>query len=113
MELSIKAKGISVFKKVKSTFSEMNQARKSAGGIIPAIAALMLCSNNAFAEDLMAAGKETVTGTFGADSAIAKWIILAEVIVGIITYIKTKNMFMLFGIAVVIVFTTIGFGLAG
>ncbi|WP_080496776.1 type IV conjugative transfer system pilin TraA [Yersinia enterocolitica] len=63
------------------------------------------------ADDLMAAGQETVTGTFGAGSSIAKWIILAEVIVGIITYIKTKNMFMLFGIAVVIVFTTIGFGL--
>ncbi|UJD92292.1 type IV conjugative transfer system pilin TraA (plasmid) [Rahnella aquatilis] len=113
MELSIKAKGISVFKKVKSTFSEINQARKVAGGIIPAIAAMLFCSN-AFAEgkDLMAPGKETVSATFGADSSIAKWIILAEVIVGIITYIKTKNMFMLFGIAVVIVFTTIGFGLA-
>ena len=113
MKLSIKAKGISVFKKVKSTFSEINKARKVAGGIIPAIAVLMLCSNNSFAEDLMAAGKETVNDTFGLDSAIAKWIILAEVIVGIITCIKTKNMFMLFGIAVVIVFTTIGFGLAG
>ncbi|PKE28113.1 MULTISPECIES: type IV conjugative transfer system pilin TraA [Rahnella] len=112
MELSIKAKGISVFKKVKSAFTEMNQARKAAGGVIPAIAALMLFSGNALADDLMAAGKETVTDTFGANSAIATWIILAEVIVGIITYIKTKNMFMLFGIAVVIVFTTIGFGLA-
>lgn len=112
MELSIKAKGISVFKKVKSAFTEMNQARKAAGGVIPAIAALMFFSGNALADDLMAAGKETVTDTFGANSAIATWIILAEVIVGIITYIKTKNMFMLFGIAVVIVFTTIGFGLA-
>lgn len=65
------------------------------------------------ADDLMSAGAKTVTDTFGASSAIAKWIILAEVIVGIITYIKTKNMFMLFGIAIVIVFTTIGFGLAG
>lgn len=63
--------------------------------------------------DLMQAGQATVTGTFGAGSSIAKWIILAEVIVGIITYIKTKNMFMLFGIAIVIVFTTIGFGLVG
>ncbi|TDS84825.1 type IV conjugative transfer system pilin TraA [Rahnella sp. BIGb0236] len=112
MELSIKAKGISVFKKVKSAFTEMNQALKAAGGVIPAIAALMFFSGNALADDLMAAGKGTVTDTFGANSAIATWIILAEVIVGIITYIKTKNMFMLFGIAVVIVFTTIGFGLA-
>ncbi|AWK15449.1 hypothetical protein CCS41_12730 [Candidatus Fukatsuia symbiotica] len=63
------------------------------------------------AVDLMAGGKVTVTDTFGASSAIAKWIILAEVIVGIITFIKTKNVFMLFGIAVVIVFTTIGFSL--
>jgi len=113
MELSIKAKGASVFKKAKNKISEMNQARKNAGGIIPALAVMMLYSGNAMADDLMAAGQETVTGTFGADSSIAKWIILAEVIVGIITYIKTKNMFMLFGIAIVIVFTTIGFGLVG
>ena len=114
MELSIKAKGISVFKKVKSAITGMNQARRMAGGIIPAIAAMLFSSGVlAAGEDLMAPGKEAVNATFGADSSIAKWIILAEVIVGIITYIKTKNMFMLFGIAVVIVFTTIGFGLAG
>lgn len=112
MKLSIKAKSASVFKKAKSKISEMNQSRNIADGIIPAIAAMLFFSGNAVADDLMAAGKETVTDTFGAKSAIATWIILAEVIVGIITYIKTKNMFMLFGIAVVIVFTTIGFGLA-
>lgn len=110
MKLSIQAMASAVQNKVKA----LRIARKTAGGVIPALFAMLMC-NNAFAtgEDLLKAGQETVTATFGADSSIAKWIILAEVIVGIITYIKTKNMFMLFGIAVVIVFTTIGFGLAG
>ncbi|QLK63887.1 type IV conjugative transfer system pilin TraA (plasmid) [Enterobacteriaceae bacterium Kacie_13] len=109
MGLSIKA-GVAA---AKSKLKHLNTFRKNAGGIIPALAVMMLCSGNAMAEDLMAGGQEAVQDTFGADSSIAKWIILAEVIVGIITYIKTKNMFMLFGIAIVIVFTTIGFGLVG
>lgn len=109
MKLSIQAMALAVKNKVNA----LRIARKTAGGVIPVLFAMLAC-NNAFAagEDLLSAGQDTVTATFGADSSIAKWIILAEVIVGIITYIKTKNMFMLFGIAVVIVFTTIGFGLA-
>ena len=112
MKLSIKATGISVFKKAKNKISEFNQARKAAGGIMPAAAALILCTNNAFADDLLVAGKQTVTDTFGADSSVANWIILAVVIVGIAGYIGTKNMLLLFGVAVVVVFTKVGFLLA-
>lgn len=111
MKLSIKAKDLSVFKKMENSLRYFNEVRKKWGGVITALAVVMLFSENAMAVDLMKPGQATVTDTFGAGSSIAKWIILAEVIVGIITYIKTKNMFMLFGIAVVIVFTTIGFGL--
>ncbi|HDR2357222.1 TPA: type IV conjugative transfer system pilin TraA, partial [Enterobacter roggenkampii] len=42
-------------------------------------------------KDLMAAGNETVKDTFGKDSSVVKWVILAEVIVGAIMYMTTKN----------------------
>ncbi|WCB52521.1 type IV conjugative transfer system pilin TraA (plasmid) [Aeromonas salmonicida subsp. salmonicida] len=41
-----------------------------------------------------------------------KWIILAEVIIGVASYIKTKNLLLLFGVIIVVVFTTVGFQLA-
>jgi len=113
MKLSTKTKGAAVFKKVKSKFYEVNSARVSVAGIITALAAMLLLSGNAMAEDLMAAGKEIVSGTFGANSSIATWIILSEVIVGIIGYIRSKNVLILFGLAIVITFTTIGFSLVG
>lgn len=107
MELSNKAMGPFCAKKTK----QQVVAKWMMAFFLP-LFVLLSYTGLARAEDLMEAGKQTVTDTFGGGSAIAKWIILGEVIVGIITYIKTKNMFMLFGIAVVIVFTTIGFGLA-
>jgi type IV conjugative transfer system pilin TraA len=80
--------------------------------IVPSL--ILLCVvNAAHAIDLLEGGKETVKDTFGADSAIAGWLVLAEVICGVIAYIKTKNIFLLFGFAVVIVFTTVGFGITG
>lgn len=108
MELSNKAMGPFCAQKTK-----MQVAGKWAMAFFLPLIALLSFTGLVRAEDLMSAGQATVTDTFGGGSSIAKWIILAEVIVGIITYIKTKNMFMLFGIAVVIVFTTIGFGLVG
>lgn len=113
MKLSITTKGAAVFKNVDPLIFGENKFKAVMKIIISIMTAIMLCLSNAIADDLMAGGQETVTGTFGADSSIAKWIILAEVIVGIISYIKTKNMFLLFGIAVVIVYTSIGFGLVG
>lgn len=106
MILFIKAAGIAISKKINKKNNNHYIVL-----ILISIMALLGITSTVQAVDLMAGGKVTVTDTFGASSAIAKWIILAEVIVGIITFIKTKNVFMLFGIAVVIVFTTIGFSL--
>lgn len=79
--------------------------------IVAAFAALIF-SGYANADDILKAGKSTVDDTFGANSTFAKWLILGEVIVGTFMYIKTKNLMLLGGVIVVVVFTTIGFGLA-
>lgn len=99
-------------KKGAAFMQRANLVRAAKLAIMPLLALLSL-THSAHAVDLLESGKETVADTFGADSSIAVWIILGEVIFGVITYIKTKNIFMLFGVAVVVVFTTIGFGLAG
>ena len=77
-------------------------------GAVLAPALMAMCSG-AQATDLLAGGKEDVVATFGADSLVAMCIILAEVIVGVGMYIKTKNLLVLLGLAVVIVFTTVGY----
>lgn len=64
-------------------------------------------------KDLMAGGDETVKGTFGKDSSVVKWVILAEVIVGAIMYMTTKNLKFLAGFAILSVFIAIGMGVAG
>lgn len=63
--------------------------------------------------DLLSAAADPVKSTFGSDSTFAKWLILAEVIVGVIMYIRTKNMMLLMGAIVVVVATTVGYTLVG
>ena len=55
------------------------------------------------ATDLLAGGKDD-----GADSFVMMCIIIAELIVGVAMYIRTKNLLILLGLVVVIVFTTVG-----
>ncbi|MCS5452321.1 type IV conjugative transfer system pilin TraA [Enterobacter huaxiensis] len=63
--------------------------------------------------DLLASGKDDVVSTFGADSLVMMCVIIAEIIVSIGMYIKTKNLMVLMGLAVVIIFTTVGFSFVG
>ncbi len=63
------------------------------------------------AADLLVGGKQTVDDTFGKDSTLAKWVIIGEILVGVFMYIKTKNLMLLAGVAVVIVFLNVAFGL--
>lgn len=60
------------------------------------------------ATDLLAGGKDDVKATFGADSFVMMCIIIAELVVGAAMYIRTKNLLILLGLVVVIVFTTVG-----
>lgn len=61
----------------------------------------------AHATDLLSGGRDDVKATFGADSFVMMCIILAEIIVGVSMYIRTKNMLILLGAVVVIVFTSV------
>lgn len=99
-------------KKGAAFMQRANLVRAAKLSIMPVLALLSM-TGVARADDLLASGQATVTDTFGANSSVAIWIILGEVIFGVISYIRTKNIFMLFGVAIVVVFTTIGFGLAG
>jgi len=63
--------------------------------------------------DLMSSGDDTVKGTFGKDSSVVKWVILAEVLVGAVMYMTTKNLKFLAGFAILSVFITVGMAVAG
>lgn len=64
-------------------------------------------------DDLMSSGDKAVKGTFGKDSSVVKWVILAEVLVGAIMYMTTKNLKFLAGFAILSVFVSIGMSVAG
>lgn len=69
---------------------------------------LLGMSEIAHATDLLKGGKDDVKATFGADSFVVMCIYIAEIIIGVATYIRTKNLLILLGLVVVIVFTTVG-----
>ncbi|TDN51502.1 type IV conjugative transfer system pilin TraA [Scandinavium goeteborgense] len=71
--------------------------------------ASMVMSKAALATDLMGSGKEDVVATFGPNSLVMIGIIIAEIILGVAAYMKTRNPLSLVGLAIVIVFTTVGF----
>ena len=52
--------------------------------------------------DLMAKGQETVKATCGKDSSSVKWVVLAEVLVGAVMYMMTKNVKCLVGFAILL-----------
>ncbi len=51
--------------------------------------------------------------TFGKNSSIVKWIVLAEVLVGAVMYMMTKNIKFLVGFAILSVFIAVGMSVAG
>ncbi len=72
--------------------------------VIPVAVLMMLFPQLAMAagsrSDLMAKGHNTVKATFGKNSSIVKWIVLAEVLVGAVMYMMTKNIKFLVGFAI-------------
>lgn len=67
-----------------------------ARAVIPAAVLMMFFPQLAMAagssgQDLMASGNTTVKATFGKDSSVVKWVVLAEVLVGAVMYMMTKN----------------------
>ncbi len=50
-------------------------------------------------KDLLQPGDETVKATFGKDSSIMNWLLIGEVVTGIVAYVATKNIKVLLGLS--------------
>lgn len=72
----------------------------------------MLCSGHAFADntDYLKDANGAVAKTFGEGSSFEKYLYLGEAVVGAFGYIKTKNIMMLVGIPILMIFTHVFFG---
>ncbi|WP_447309035.1 type IV conjugative transfer system pilin TraA [Escherichia coli] len=111
--LSVQGASAPVKKKFFSKFTRLNMLRL-ARAVIPA-AVLMFFPQLAMAagssgQDLMASGN-TVKATFGKDSSVVKWVVLAEVL-GAVMYMMTKNVKFLAGFAIISVFA-VGMAVVG
>ncbi len=98
-----------------SKFTRLNMLRL-ARAVIPAAVLMMFFPQLAMAaqgQDLMASGNTTVKATFGKDSSVVKWVVLAEVLVGAVMYMMTKNVKFLAGFAIISVFIAVGMAVVG
>lgn len=109
MKLASMTKGISASSNKAMGYLKEAYRRHKASIALLAIMAAAPSVANAAGTDLLASGKDDVVSTFGADSLVMMCVIIAEIIVSIGMYIKTKNLMVLMGLAVVIIFTTVGF----
>ncbi|PHM59550.1 type IV conjugative transfer system pilin TraA [Xenorhabdus ishibashii] len=77
------------------------------------LGALMMLfpSLQAHADDLFAGGKEQIKDSFGKGSTVVYVLYLIEIIAAIYTYARTKNLGVFVGIAVVMIFVNVVFGL--
>ncbi|WP_413620526.1 type IV conjugative transfer system pilin TraA [Klebsiella pneumoniae] len=112
MNAVLSVQGSAVPEKTKPSFMSRvfnkKKALKAAKVALP-VAAVATTT----ATDLMKSGDATVKGTFGKQSSVVKWVVLAEVVAGGIMYMMTKNVKFLFGFAIISTFITIGMSVAG
>ena len=118
MNTVLSVQGASAPVKKKSFFSKFTRLNmlRLVRAVIPVAVLMMLFPELAMAAgkgDLMAKGQETVKVTFGKNSSIVKWIVLAEVLVGAVMYMMTKNIKFLVGFAILSVFIAVGMSVAG
>ncbi|VTQ43092.1 F-pilin [Streptococcus pneumoniae] len=111
MNTVLSVQGASAPVKKKSFFSKFTRLNmlRLVRAVIPVAVLMMLFPELAMAAgkgDLMAKGNDTVKATFGKDSSIVKWVVLAEVLVGAVMYMMTKNV--LVGFAILSVFIAVG-----
>lgn len=115
MDAVLSVQGASAPVKKKSFFSKFTRLNmlRLARAVIPAAVLMMFFPQLAMAagssgQDLMASGNTTVKATFGKDSSVVKWVVLAEVLVGAVMYMMTKNVKFLAGFAIISVFIAVG-----
>ncbi|NIF23910.1 type IV conjugative transfer system pilin TraA [Candidatus Pantoea multigeneris] len=78
---------------------------------VPAVMLMASPVMQAHAQDLFSSGKETIRDTFGTNSTTVWILYVLEVLFAIFTYIKTKNLALFGGIAALLVFANVAFGL--
>jgi len=75
------------------------------------VALMMTPSLHAHAVDLFKNGKTTVKDTFGSVSTVVWILYVLEILAAIFSYVKTKNLAVFGGIAAIMVFVNVVFGL--
>lgn len=120
MDASLSVQGTAVPESQPSRFAQFLSKKglvKSLKVILPIAAVAAFFPDVALAagasKDLMKSGDESVKATFGSESSVVKWVVLAEVLVGGIMYMMTKNVKFLAGFAILSVFIAIGMSVAG
>ena len=89
---------------MKTKYTELS--KKLFNRYILFLYAIMFC-NASFAEDpLSQVVKTQVRDLFGPGSTVAYCIYIAEIILGSVIYIKTRNLLTLIGVPVIVAFTT-------
>ncbi|NNH97771.1 type IV conjugative transfer system pilin TraA [Pasteurella multocida] len=73
--------------------------------------ALSMMPSLAFAKDLVAPGKKTITDTFGSGSTVIYILYVLEIVSALFLYIKTKNLAVFGGLVAVLIFTNVAFTL--
>lgn len=66
-----------------------------------------------WADDLLKPGNAAVQDTFGKDSSIMTWLLIGEVVTGIVMYVSTKNIKVLFGVIILSVFINVAYSIIG
>jgi len=99
----------SLFQKARE-YRQMKFYLKTAGAFLIAL----MVTHPAFASgsDLLSSQASTVNSTFGSDSSLVKWFYIAEIIMGLFIYIKTRSPLVFVGIVICIIFTRVAFGIA-
>ena len=120
MDALLSVQGTAVPESQPSRFAQFFSKKglvKSLKAILPIAALTAFFPDIAMAagegRDLMQSGNESVKATFGSGSSVVKWVVLAEVLVGGIMYMTTKNIKFLAGFAILSVFIAIGMSVAG
>ena len=120
MNAVLSVQGASAPVKKKSFFSKFTRLNmlRLARAVIPAAVLMMMMffpqlAMAAQGQDLMQSGYSTVKATFGKDSSVVKWVVLAEVLVGAVMYMMTKNVKFLAGFAIISVFIAVGMAVVG
>lgn len=100
-------------KSVKSVETNSDKISKSIGVLLAAVVVSLILMGVSTADDLLESGKVVVNDTFGQGSFISTSILIGEVFMGMFLYVKTKNILMLLGFVILVVYLNVAFGVIG